>query len=119
MKEVAEETVRHETIGKWDRPAKPTELGRKSGGYLLDYEQQSPGKGKVAFAYPLHNPDLKDSAFAHIWVDAAPETAPGTANARARSRPGPRAAIPEGLSMLMGFFRQESWNRGGPTECFS
>ena len=33
LKEVAEETVRHETIGKWDRPGKPTELFRKSGGY--------------------------------------------------------------------------------------
>ena len=50
LKEVAEETVRHETIGKWDRPSKPTELFRKSGGYLLDYEEHSPGKGKVAFA---------------------------------------------------------------------
>ena len=68
LREVAEETVRHETIGKWDRPGKPTELFRKSGGYLLDYEEHSPGKGKVALAYPLHNLDLKNSAFSHIWV---------------------------------------------------
>ena len=68
LREVAEETVRHETIGKWDRPGKPTELFRKSGGYLLDYEEHSPGKGKVAFAYPLHNMDLENSAFSHIWV---------------------------------------------------
>jgi ribulose 1,5-bisphosphate carboxylase large subunit-like protein len=68
LRGVAEETVRHETIGKWDRPGKPTELFRKSGGYLLDYEEHSPGKGKVALAYPLHNLDLKNSAFSHIWV---------------------------------------------------
>ena len=68
LREVAEETVRHETIGKWDRPGKPTELFRQSGGYLLDYEEHSPGKGKVAFAYPLHNLDLANSAFSDIWV---------------------------------------------------
>ena len=65
---VAEETVRHETIGKWDRGGTPTDLFRKSGGYLLDYEETSPGKGKAAFAYPLHNLDMEHSAFAHVWV---------------------------------------------------
>ena len=65
---VARETVRHETIGKWDRPGAPSTLFRKSGGYLLDCEEAGPSKGMVAFAYPLHNMDLENSAFEHIWV---------------------------------------------------
>lgn len=68
LAEVAEETVRHETIGKWDRPGAATALFKKSGGWLLDFEEHSPGKGMVSFAYPLHNLDLENSAFAHVWT---------------------------------------------------
>ena len=66
--ETAEETVRHETQGKWDRPGVPTELFKKSGGFLLDYEETARGQGMVAFAYPLHNMDLEHAAFTSIWV---------------------------------------------------
>lgn len=66
--ETAKETVRHETQGKWDRPGDPTELFAKSGGYLLDYEETSPRKGMVSFAYPLHNLDMETSAFTSVWV---------------------------------------------------
>ena len=68
LPEVAEETVRHETQGKWEGPGTPTELFNKSRGYLLDYEETETGKGTVSFAYPLHNMDLDNSAFSHIWV---------------------------------------------------
>ncbi len=66
--ETAKETVRHETCGKWDGPGQPTDLFLKSAGYLLDYEQTGPGKGMVAFAYPLFNLDMENSAFSHIWT---------------------------------------------------
>ncbi len=66
--ETAKETVRHETCGKWDGPGQPTDLFVKSAGYLLDYEQIAPGKGTVAFAYPLFNLDMENSAFSHIWT---------------------------------------------------
>ena len=66
--ETAKETVRHETCGKWDGPGAPTELFARSAGYLLDYEQTGPGAGTVAFAYPLFNLDMENSAFSHIWV---------------------------------------------------
>jgi ribulose 1,5-bisphosphate carboxylase large subunit-like protein len=68
LREVAEDLVHHETIGKWDRPGNPSELFRKSAGFLLDMEEVSPGKGTVSFAYPLHNLDMENSAFSHIWV---------------------------------------------------
>jgi len=51
-----------------DRPGAPTELFKRSGGFLLDYELTAPRKGMVAFAYPLHNMDLENSAFTSIWV---------------------------------------------------
>ncbi|MEW5899897.1 MAG: hypothetical protein AB1715_00360 [Acidobacteriota bacterium] len=66
--ETAQETVRHETAGKWDRPGEPSELFRRSTGSLLDYERLGRDKGLVAFAYPLHNRDLEHSAFTSIWV---------------------------------------------------
>ncbi|MHB0997849.1 MAG: RuBisCO large subunit C-terminal-like domain-containing protein [Armatimonadota bacterium] len=68
LPKVAEETVRHETQGKWEGTGQPTELFSKSGGYLLDYDEVEPGKGMVSLAYPLHNLDLENSAFADIWV---------------------------------------------------
>jgi ribulose-bisphosphate carboxylase large chain len=64
----AAETVRHETAGKWDRPGNPTPLFEKSRGWMLDCDESAPGKGTVSFAYPLHNMDLENSAFSHIWV---------------------------------------------------
>jgi ribulose 1,5-bisphosphate carboxylase large subunit-like protein len=66
--ETAKETVRHETAGKWDRPGVPSDLFKKSAGYLLDHEQTGPNQGIVSFAYPLHNLDLERSAFTGIWV---------------------------------------------------
>src|SRR4030042_1548304 len=66
--ETAKETVRHETAGKWDRPGIPSDLFKRSAGYLLDHEQTGPNQGIVAFAYPLHNLDLEQSAFTGIWV---------------------------------------------------
>lgn len=68
LRETAEETVRHETCGKWDRPGEATDLFLRSGGYVLDIDQIAPGKGTVAFAYPLHNLDMENSAFEHVWV---------------------------------------------------
>ncbi|HIJ64835.1 MAG TPA: hypothetical protein HPP77_02705 [Candidatus Hydrogenedentes bacterium] len=118
LAEVARETVRHETIGKWDRPGPPSELFGKSGGYLLDYEEVSWGKGRVSFAYPLHNMDLEHSAFAHIWVSmvtgmsAMPNlvkyrlmdfTLPDEAYSRF---PGPQFGI-EGTREILGVSEQE------------
>lgn len=119
LREVAEELVRHETIGKWDRPGNPTDLFRKSAGFMLDMEEDSPGKGRVAFAYPLHNMDLENSAFSHIWVSmvtgmsAMPHlskyrlldfTLPEEACARF---PGPRFGI-EGTRKVLGITDQEA-----------
>jgi ribulose 1,5-bisphosphate carboxylase large subunit-like protein len=66
--ETAKETVRHETIGKWERSAAPSELFERSAGYLLDCEETGPNRGLVTFAYPLHNLDLPNAAFTGIWV---------------------------------------------------
>jgi hypothetical protein len=52
----AKETVRHETAGKWDRPGIPSDLFKRSAGYLLDHEQTGPSQGIVAFAYPPAQP---------------------------------------------------------------
>jgi len=66
--ETAEETVRHETAGKWDRPGIPSDLFKRSAGFLLDHERTGPNQGVVTFAYPLHNLDLEHSAFTGIWT---------------------------------------------------
>ena len=68
LKETAQKTVRHETAGKWDRPGSPTALFEKSLGYLLDYDELCHGNGYISFAYPLHNLDMENSAFSHIWT---------------------------------------------------
>lgn len=117
--EVAKETVRHETIGKWDCPGEATELFKRSGGFLLDSEEVAPGAGTVAFAYPLHNLDLEYSAFEHIWVSmvtgmsAMPNlhkyrlmdfTLPDDAY---RSFPGPKFGI-EGTLRLLGITEREA-----------
>ena len=68
LAEVARQLVEIETTGKWHGSGSPTELFQSCKGRVADVKETSPGKGTVTLLLPLRNLNLKESAFASVWL---------------------------------------------------
>ena len=68
LAEVARDLVELETTGKWQGRGSSTALFESCRGSVADVNEIAPGKGTVTLLYPLKNLNLKESAFASVWL---------------------------------------------------
>ncbi|MGC9003522.1 MAG: RuBisCO large subunit C-terminal-like domain-containing protein [bacterium] len=70
LKEAGERIAREETTGKWVGKGEPTELFRKSQGWVEEIEELSKGKGLVKCAFPLINFLEDEDPYTAFWLFA-------------------------------------------------